>query len=76
MLYLIQVDLYSNDDHIDSKSKRVGLRTVELLQEKDETGSSFKFKLNGKDLFVKGGNYIPTDMFMPRVTKSDYSKIV
>lgn len=34
------------------------------------------FKLNGKDVFMKGGNYIPPDMFMPRVTEHVYNQTI
>lgn len=46
------------------------------MTDPDEVGSSFYFRLNNFDLFLKGGNYIPPDMFMPRVTTSVYEKII
>lgn len=49
--------------------KSIGLRDIQLVQSDDDHGKSFKFRVNGIDLFIKGGNYIPPDMFMPRVTK-------
>ena len=54
----------------------LGLRTLELVQEKDSLGKSFYFKLNGKPVFMKGANYIPQDNFVSRTTKLDYKKII
>jgi beta-mannosidase len=61
---------------IASKKTRFGIRTLELVREKDEKGTSFYFKLNGHPVFMKGANYIPNDVFLPRVTKENYRKVV
>ncbi len=47
---------------------RVGLRTVELVQEKDAEGRTFKFRINGRDIYCKGANWIPDDVFPTRTT--------
>lgn len=60
----------------ESKSERVGIRTLELIREKDNDGTSFYFKLNGHPVFMKGANYIPNDVFLPRVTPENYRKVV
>lgn len=59
-----------------SRLVRIGLRTLELVREKDDKGTSFYFKLNGVPVFMKGVNYIPNDMFLPRVTPDNYRKVV
>jgi beta-mannosidase len=61
---------------LDEVTQRIGLRTVELVTEKDEKGESFYFKLNGVRLFIKGANYIPQDSFVTRVTDAQYKKLV
>ncbi len=58
------------------ESKRVGVRTLELVREKDDKGTSFFFKLNGVPVFMKGANYIPNDMFLPRVTPENYRRVI
>lgn len=59
-----------------SQDTRVGIRTLELVREKDDDGTSFYFKLNGHPVFMKGANYIPNDMFIPRVTDENYRTVV
>ena len=61
---------------IDSKVTRIGIRTLELIRDKDTDGTSFYFKLNGHPVFMKGANYIPNDAFLPRVTEENYRKVV
>jgi beta-mannosidase len=51
-------------------------RKIELIQDKDSLGSSFYFKNDGKPVYMKGANYIPSDAFLSRVTKKEYEKIV
>jgi len=48
------------------------VRTAEWIQNPDKkgNGTSFEMHLNGIPVFMKGGNYIPPDMFMPRAFKN------
>ena len=62
--------------YFDKKTKRIGLRTIELVTEKDAHGESFYFRLNGAPLFAKGANYIPQHFFQERVTRADNFKTV
>jgi beta-mannosidase len=65
-----------NHSVIDSKKVVTGLRTVELVQEKDSIGKSFFFKVNGMPVFMKGANWIPADNFLHRVTKEKYRALI
>jgi beta-mannosidase len=71
-----EISLLQNKAILHSKKLNIGLRTIELVQEKDAIGKSFYFKLNGIPVFMKGANYIPPDSFLPRATDSVYKNIV
>lgn len=73
-LYDVSVALLTSDGcTVDTWKRRVGLRTLELVQQKDEWGHSFHFRCNGVDFFAKGANWIPNDVFQARVTRDDYA---
>jgi beta-mannosidase len=55
---------------------KIGLRQIELIQKPDSVGKSFGFRINGKDIFIKGANYIPQDNFLNRVTPERYEHIL
>ncbi|MCU4157970.1 glycoside hydrolase family 2 protein [Carboxylicivirga sp. A043] len=61
---------------IETFEHTLGLRTIELVREDDETGRSFYFKLNGQPVFMKGANYIPNDVFLDRVSPEKYEHII
>ncbi len=74
-LYNISGELNIDDREI-SEDTRIGIRTMELIRDKDDEGTSFYFKLNGHPVFMKGANYIPNDVFLPRVTEENYRTVI
>jgi beta-mannosidase len=75
-LYPFEISLSKSKVQLSLKKLNIGLRTIELVHEKDIIGKSFYFKLNGKPVFMKGANYIPPDSFLPSATTSTYKDIV
>lgn len=75
-LYDLNVELYSKTALLDSNHKKIGIRTIELINEPDSIGTSFYFKLNNQPIFIKGANYIPQDLFLPRVTDNQYVNLI
>jgi len=75
-LYNVEVRMLSGNKTIQSLSKRIGVRTIELSQKNDSIGTSFEFILNGVPVFMKGANYIPSDIFVTRNTLNNYNRVV
>ena len=48
--------------------RKIGLRSLDLITEKDDIGLGFKFRVNGRDVFCKGANWIPADALAGRIT--------
>ena len=52
-------------DH-DAREKKIGFRMIEVDTSADAEGSAMTFRVNGKDVFCKGANWIPTDALPAR----------
>lgn len=48
---------------------------MRVKEDVDERGKSFTINLNGVDVFMRGGNYIPPEMSMPNVSGSYYQSL-
>ncbi|MCL2377644.1 MAG: glycoside hydrolase family 2 protein [Defluviitaleaceae bacterium] len=75
-LYTIHVQLLKNGTCIDSAKKRIGLRTLTIVREKDEFGESFDHSVNGVRFFGMGANYIPEDNILNRTTYARTRKLL
>ena len=71
-LYTFRARALVNGKVTDEKTTRTGLRTLELRRQRDNSGESFMFVINGVPVFAKGGNWIPSDSFPTRVTPEKY----
>lgn len=59
----------------DTKSKKIGLRRLKLLQHslKHAEGTAFVFEVNNISMFAGGSCWIPADFMLPRVTTEQYN---
>lgn len=75
-LYDLAVELTSGNKLVDRSLTHFGVRTIKLVNQPDEIGTSFYFEVNGFPVFMKGANYIPQDIFLTEVTPDRYQKLI
>ena len=75
-LYDLEIEVSRDRTVLDKLSKKVGFRKIEVVQEKDEEGKTFYFRVNGVPIFCKGANWVPADSFLPQVTRDRYDYLL
>ncbi len=75
-LYDISVRIKKGWTILDYKNIAKGIRTIELVTEKDSIGESFYFKVNEVPVYVKGSNYVPQNSLQNKVTDYDYHRLL
>ncbi len=82
-LYTWTAKLAQNGQTLDTRTGRVGLRTVELVMNpgswdepeafpKGRSPVPITMRLNGVDVFCKGSNWVTSEVFYGTITKADY----
>ena len=67
-LYTVHVVATEQGKEVDAQEKRIGLRTLKLIREKDQFGECFCHEVNGVRFFAMGADYIPEDNILSRIT--------
>lgn len=62
-LYTLETDLEG-----EVTTRKIGLRRLDWVIEKDEIDHSFKCRINGRDITMMGANWIPADAIPSRAT--------
>jgi beta-mannosidase len=75
-LYTLETTLSEGGQPKDSRHTRIGLRTLEVVHERDAAGKSFTVRVNGAPVFMKGANWIPADSFVTRMTDDRYRHLL
>ncbi|KAK0702866.1 glycoside hydrolase superfamily [Apiosordaria backusii] len=73
-LYDVRVRIFDKEGGsvLAEHNQKIGFRKAELIQESDEYGQSFYFRINDVDVFAAGSNWIPADSFLSQVTPERY----
>ena len=74
-LYNLTLQLWGDNILLDEKISKVGIRTVDL-QLKDAGENTFRLIVNDEHIFARGTDWIPADLFIPRVSKEKYKRLI
>jgi beta-mannosidase len=61
---------------VDTDIKKIGLRTIRLIEKKDRIGCSFFFEVNGLPVWGRGANWVPADCFPASISRERYRRLV
>jgi beta-mannosidase len=68
--------LNSKGEVLDQLIIDFGVRTAQLVQAKDEWGTSYEFQVNDVPIFCKGANYIPQSVFPAAVKDLEIENMI
>jgi beta-mannosidase len=80
-LYPLIVSFQDEQGSTVERERRIGLRTIELVTEKDRSADgkpaeSFYFRVNGRPVYARGADWIPVDQFVDRATEGVYRHLL
>ncbi|MBK5260990.1 MAG: hypothetical protein JJE17_00265 [Peptostreptococcaceae bacterium] len=76
-LYTLKVTIKKNGQVIDSGSRKIGFRKIEVDRSKHPVeGNYFTIKVNNRSVFMKGGNWVPDDMIYSKVDNKRLEKLI
>lgn len=75
-LYHVEATLHTDRILSDRRSFHYGLRTVRIDQTPQKEGRRFCIQVNGQDVFCKGGNWVPADAILARVSPAKYATLI
>ncbi|GGF86387.1 beta-mannosidase [Paenibacillus albidus] len=75
-LYNVEVILVQQEQELDLRELRIGLRTITVKQEEDQWGESFAFEVNGVPIFSTGADYILEDNILARNTRERTDRLL
>lgn len=76
-LYAYKVELIRDGEVVSVKEGYLAYRSVELVQEAlDDEMLGYQIKINGKNVFIKGSNWVPIDCFTGAIPEEKYVTLI
>ncbi|HNX35578.1 MAG TPA: glycoside hydrolase family 2 TIM barrel-domain containing protein [Kiritimatiellia bacterium] len=75
-LYEVTVDVLAGRTCHEHVSRRIGLRQFRLEAGEANGRKSRRFFINGHAIFLKGASWLPADLYVARLTRVEYARLV
>ncbi len=75
-LYRLEARLWREGRVAHSLSRRVGIKKVMLIRELPNGRPTFQLRVNGCDIYVRGGNLMPIDAIRGMTTTDNYERML
>lgn len=70
--YTLRAKIVRGVEELDTKTRLTGFRRTQLVQEPDQYGKSFFFRINNIDIFAGGSCWIPADSYLAQISAERY----
>lgn len=70
-LYDFRLTLMKDGQVLDEKRQKFGIRTIEIRKKQQPDGRSFQFAINGREIFVRGANWVPSRMIYTDIRREE-----
>ena len=75
-LYEVTVDILSGRTCLEHVSRRIGLRQFGVERVSEGGHAALRFSVNRHPLFLKGASWLPADLYVARLTRVEYARLV
>ncbi len=75
-LYTLAVELETKGQRLTTQAKTLAFRDLEVVTQEDSIGRSLTFRVNGRDIWAKGANWIPLDSLPGLQTEDRYRQLL
>ncbi len=76
-LYAYRVELIREGQVIDSREGNLAFREIQLSQKPfDESRMRYQLLVNGKEVFIKGSNWVPAECFIGSIRDEKYHRLI
>lgn len=75
-IHKMKIDLMAGTHSEAQYQLNYGIRDIRFINNGDSIGTSFLFEVNGKEIFIKGANYVPQEIFLDKVDDDDYENLI